>query len=415
MTGRPFRENDGPVKAMERGKEVSLGFPNRKDFFDRCRRMVIKVGSGVLTTERGLNRVMIHRLSDQVAELRLRDKERKIIIVSSGAVASGVRKIGLKERPRTIPHKQASAAVGQGVLMEAWEQAFDKYDLLVAQVLLTSEDLAHRHRYLNARNALETLLDWGILPIINENDTVVVEEIKFGDNDQLSALMAGLIGADLVINLTDTDGLYDCDPRENAAARLIPVLHKVDARIIECATPRPGAVGTGGMLSKINAARKCLASGIPMIIAPGRERDVLLRLMDGEELGTAFIPRGRIYQGKKIWLANLPKPSGDLVLDGGAVKALTRGGKSLLPIGVLAVRGNFGVGSPVRCVDEGGRVVGVGLSNYKAAEIEQIKGRHTEEIGVILGLKPFDEVIHRNNFVLAEEFMQAKVNGGSDA
>lgn len=394
---------------------MTPGFPDRKEFFARCRRLVVKVGSGVLTTERGLNRVMIHRLSDQVAELRLRDKERKIIIVSSGAVASGVRKIGLKERPRTIPHKQASAAVGQGVLMEAWEQAFDKYDLLVAQVLMTSEDLAHRHRYLNARNTLETLLDWGILPIINENDTVVVEEIKFGDNDQLSALIAGLIGADLVVNLTDTEGLYDCDPRENASARLIPVLHKVDARIVQCAAPRPGAVGTGGMLSKINAARKCLASGIPMIIAPGRERDVLLRLMDGEDLGTAFLPRGRVYQGKKIWLANLPKPSGDLVLDEGAVNALARRGKSLLPIGVVAVRGNFGVGSPVRCVDQAGTVVGVGLTNYKAAEIELIKGRHSEEIATLIGFKPYDEVIHRNNFVLAEEIIQSTAEGETDA
>ncbi len=394
---------------------MTPGFPDRKEFFARCRRLVVKVGSGVLTTERGLNRVMIHRLSDQVAELRVRDKERKIIIVSSGAVASGVRKIGLKERPRTIPHKQASAAVGQGVLMEAWEQAFDKYDLLVAQVLMTSEDLAHRHRYLNARNTLETLLDWGILPIINENDTVVVEEIKFGDNDQLSALIAGLIGADLVVNLTDTEGLYDCDPRENASARLIPVLHKVDARIVQCAAPRPGAVGTGGMLSKINAARKCLASGIPMIIAPGRERDVLLRLMDGEDLGTAFLPRGRVYQGKKIWLANLPKPSGDLVLDEGAVNALARRGKSLLPIGVVAVRGNFGVGSPVRCVDQAGTVVGVGLTNYKAAEIELIKGRHSEEIATLIGFKPYDEVIHRNNFVLAEEIIQSTAEGETDA
>ncbi len=390
-------------------------FPDRKEFFARCRRLVIKVGSGVLTTDRGLNRVMIHRLSDQVAELRSRDKDRRITVVSSGAVASGVRKIGLKERPRNIPQKQASAAVGQGVLMESWEQAFDKYDLLVAQVLLTSEDLMHRHRYLNARNTLETLMDWGIVPIINENDTVVVEEIKFGDNDQLSALIAGLIGADLVINLTDTEGLYDCDPRDNAGAKLIPVLHKVDSKIVQCATPRPGAVGTGGMLSKINAARKCLASGIPMIIAPGKDRDVLLRLMDGEVIGTAFIPKGRAYHGKKVWLANLSKPAGEIILDDGAVNALVQRGKSLLPIGVVAVHGNFGMGAPVRCLDRAGQVVGVGLTNYKSAEIEQIKGRHSEEIAAVIGFKPYDEVIHRNNFVLAQEILHAAVEGGSDA
>lgn len=389
---------------------------DRKSFFGSCRRLVIKVGSAVLTGPQGLNRVMVHRLSDQVAELRERNKDREIVIVTSGAVASGVRKIGLTERPRTIPHKQATAAVGQGVLMEAWEAAFDKYELLVAQLLLTSEDLAHRHRYLNARNTLETLMDWGILPIINENDTVVVEEIKFGDNDQLSAMIAGLIGADLVINLTDTQGLYDCDPRLNASARLIPVVHRVDAKVLACATPQPGAVGTGGMLSKINAARKCLASGIPMVIAPGKERDILLRLFDGEALGTLFLPRKRLYQGKKLWLANLPKPAGDLILDEGAVLALQKRGKSLLPIGVREVRGTFGVGAPVRCLDAAGAVVGIGLSNYKSGEIQQIKGHHTEEIEGIIGYRHSDEVIHRNNFVLSGESMEEEpIEGGTDA
>lgn len=364
---------------------------------------MIKVGSAVLTGARGLNRVMIHRLSDQIAELKEREKDLRIVIVSSGAVASGVRKIGLKERPRTIPHKQATAAVGQGVLMEAWEEAFDKYDILVAQVLLTSEDLAHRHRYLNARNTLETLMDWDILPIINENDTVVVEEIKFGDNDQLSAMIAGLIGADLVVNLTDTEGLYDCDPRTNASARLIPVVNRIDSRILSCATPLAGSVGTGGMLSKVNAARKCLASGIAMIIGPGRERDVLLRIFNGEPIGTLFLPRRRIYHGMKLWLANLPKPAGDLQLDDGAASALQRKGRSLLPIGIRKVVGVFGVGAAVRCVNERGDLIGVGLTNYKSAEIELIKGHRSEEIESIIGYKHSDEVIHRNNFVLMGE------------
>ncbi len=379
---------------------------NRGAFFNRCRRLVIKVGSAVLTGPRGLNRVMIHRLTDQIAELRQIDPERKIAVVTSGAVASGLRKIGFNQRPRTIPHKQAMAAVGQGALMEAWEGAFDKYDLLVAQVLLTSEDLAHRHRYLNARNTLETLLDWGILPIINENDTVVVEEIRFGDNDHLSALIAGLIGADLVINLTDTAGLYDCDPRTYEAAQLIPLVSRIDAKLIACATPEPGAVGTGGMLSKLNAARKCLASGIPMIIAPGRERDVLLRIFAGEALGTLFLPRKRLYHGKKLWLASLPKPVGELVLDQGAVVALRNHGKSLLPIGVREVRGNFGVGAPVRCISETGEVIGVGLSNYRSLEVDLIRGHHTEEIEELIGYKHSDEVIHRNNFVLTGESIE---------
>lgn len=371
--------------------------------FSRCRRLLIKVGSAVLTGPKGLNRVMVHRLSDQVSELRQRNSGFEVLVVSSGAVASGSRRVGLTERPRTIPQKQAAAAVGQGVLMEAWEEAFDKYDLLVAQVLLTGEDLANRHRYLNARNTLETLLSWGITPVINENDTVVVEEIKFGDNDQLSALIAGLVGADLVINLTDTEGLYDCDPRINSAARLIPMVTRVDAKVIACATPAAGAVGTGGMLSKLNAARKCLASGIPMVIAPGRERDVLLRLFAGEQLGTLFLPRERAYQGKKVWLAGLSKPAGDLTLDEGAVTALQERGRSLLPIGIREVRGTFGIGAPVRCIDRQGNVIGIGLTNYKSSEIENIKGRHSEEIEGLIGYKHSDEVIHRDNFVLISE------------
>jgi glutamate 5-kinase len=375
----------------------------RHAIFSRCRRLLIKVGSAVLTGPKGLDRVMIHRLSDQIADLKQRNGGPDVLVVSSGAISSGLRKIGLTERPKTIPHKQATAAVGQGVLMEAWEAAFDKYDLLVAQVLLTSEDLAHRHRYLNARNTLETLLSWGILPVINENDTVVVEEIKFGDNDQLSALIAGLVGADLVVNLTDTEGLYDCDPRQNTCASLIPVVTRIDAKILASATPLAGAMGTGGMLSKVNAARKCLASGIPMVIAPGKERDVLLRLFDGEALGTLFLPKERVYQGRKIWLANLPKPAGDLMLDEGAVTALREKGRSLLPIGIREVRGTFGVGAPVRCLDPDGNIVGIGLTNYRSAEVESIKGRHTEEIEKIIGYRHSDEVIHRNNFVLIGE------------
>ncbi len=376
------------------------------EIFRRCRRLLIKVGSAVLTGPKGLNRVMIHRLSDQVSELRQRTPGLDVLIVTSGAVASGMRRVGLTERPRTIPQKQAAAAVGQGVLMEAWEEAFDKYDILVAQVLLTSEDLAHRHRYLNARNTLETLLSWGILPIINENDTVVVEEIKFGDNDQLSATIAGLVGADLVINLTDIGGLYEADPRIFPEAARVSLVTRMDAKVLAWAAPTPGTIlGTGGMLSKLYAAKKCLASGIPMIIAPGRDRDVLLQIFEGEEIGTLFLPRERSYQGKKIWLANLPKPSGDLTLDEGAVNALQKKGRSLLPIGIREVHGTFGVGAPVRCVDQVGNVIGIGLTNYKSSEIESIKGRHSEEIETLIGYKHSDEVIHRNNFVLTSEIL----------
>jgi glutamate 5-kinase len=377
--------------------------PERTKIFSRCRRILIKVGSAVVTGPKGLDRVMIHRLSDQIAELRGRGARMDVLVVSSGAVASGMHKMGLTERPRTIPQKQAAAAVGQGALMEAWEAAFDKYDLLVAQVLLTSEDLANRLRYLNARNTLEMLFSWGIIPVINENDSVVVEEIKFGDNDKLSALIAGLVGADLVINLTDTEGLYDRDPRMHSSAKLIPIVYRVDTKILACAAPAPGTVGTGGMLSKLNAARKCLALGIPMIVAAGKQRDVLLRLFDDEELGTIFLPRERAYSGKKVWLANLPKPAGELTLDDGAVAALLKRGRSLLPIGVREVRGVFGVGAPVRCIDKDGNVIGIGLTNYKSSEIDDIKGRHSEEIETLIGYKHSDEVIHRDNFVLTNE------------
>ncbi len=375
----------------------------RTELFGRCRRVLIKVGSATVTGPKGLDRAMIHRLSDQVAELRGRTPRVDILVVSSGAIASGMYRMGLSQRPRSIPHKQAVAAVGQGALMEAWEEAFDKYDLLVAQVLMTGEDLANRRRYLNARNTLETLLSWGITPIINENDTVVVEEIKFGDNDHLSALIAGLVGADLVINLTDIDGLYDCNPRSNPSARLIPLVNRIDRAILACAAPESGVVGTGGMLSKVNAARKCLALGIPMIIAPGKQRDVLLRLFDGQEVGTMFVPKERSWSGKKVWLANLPKPAGEITLDEGAVEALVGKGRSLLPIGIREVRGVFGIGAPVRCIDRSGNLIGIGLTNYKSTEIENIKGRHSDEIESLIGYKHSDEVIHRDNFVLTCE------------
>ncbi len=395
-------------KGAGAGADTLHDLCDRKEWFGHVHRLVIKIGSAVLTGPRGLDRVMVHRLSDQIAELKARDLQ--VLVVSSGAVASGVRKIGLSERPHAIPQKQATAAVGQSILMQAWEEAFDKYEQLVAQVLLTGEDLAHRHRYLNARNTLETLLDWRIIPIINENDTVAVEEIKFGDNDQLSIMIATLVGADLVVCLTDTEGLYDCDPRGNSNACLINVVNRVDSKIMACATPQPGAVGTGGMMSKLLAARKAISAGIPMIIAPGRERDVLLRIFEGETLGTLFLPRKRLYHGRRLWLANISKPAGALVIDKGAVAALRNGGKSLLSIGIREVRGNFGVGAPVRCVDESGKVIGVGLSNYKSGELELIRGHHSEDIERLIGYKHSDEVIHRNNFVLADE-MAAEADG----
>lgn len=373
----------------------------RRNLLEGCRRIVVKVGSAVLTTPQGLNRVVIHRLSDQIAELR--DQGRDVIIVSSGAIASGVKKLGLAQKPKAIPMKQAAAALGQSFLMQAWEEAFNKFDILVAQILLTAGDLADRKRYINAKNTIETLLEWRVIPVINENDTVAVDELKFGDNDQLAVLIAGLVSADLIVNLTITDGLYTCDPATNPEARLIPTVHSVDRSLLSCASKQTSNVGTGGMISKLLAARKALSIGIPMIIARGTERDVLLRLFSGENLGTLFVPHGRIYHGKKIWLAHLPQPKGDLILDAGAVKALLQGGKSLLPVGIKEVRGTFEEGSPVRCLDEKGRVIAVGLTNYRSDEIEKIKGHHTSDIETLLGYCHSEEVIHRDNLAVITE------------
>ncbi len=371
----------------------------RKNIVDKCRRIVIKIGSAVLTSSRGLDRVVVHRLSDQIAELL--NAGREIVIVSSGAISSGMKKLGLRERPKTIPAKQATAALGQSFLMQAWEEAFDKYEILVAQILLTGEDLADRKRYLNARNTLETLLEWKVVPIVNENDTVITNEIKFGDNDQLSVLIAGLIGAELIINLTDIQGLFDSDPRKNPKAKLISTVHRVDENLLACASNQCTEFGTGGMVSKLLAARKALSIGIPMIIAPGKRRDVILDIFAGEDIGTLFVPHGRLYYGKKVWLAHLPYPSGDLIIDSGAVKALVEQGKSLLPVGIKEVRGIFDEGAPVRCIDEEtGNVIAIGLTNYKSIEIEKIKGHHTKDIEKLLGYKHYDEIIHRNNLAL---------------
>ncbi|MBW1979590.1 MAG: glutamate 5-kinase [Deltaproteobacteria bacterium] len=370
----------------------------RQRILAEVNRVVIKVGSGVLTGSRGLDLGVINRLCDEISLLR--EQNRQVVIVSSGAIASGMRKVGLREWPRTIPQKQAAAAVGQSSLIQAYEEAFHHYDLKVAQVLLTSDDLTHRRRYLNARHTLQTLLDWGIIPIVNENDTVVVDEIRFGDNDNLSALIAHLTEADLLVALTDTDGLFDCDPRRNENASIIHLVRRIDRRLQQCASDTPGSVGTGGMSSKLIAARKVIAAGIPMIIANGRKRYVLKQIFDGKQIGTLFLPAKRRLPGRKQWIAHTLKPQGELVLDDGAAKALKTQGKSLLPSGIVSVTGKFGVGAPVRCLDQFGETVGIGLVNYSAAEIDLIKGKRSNLIERTLGYKHSDEVIHRDNFVL---------------
>jgi len=373
----------------------------RRNLIKGIKRLVVKVGSAVLTENGVLYRPTINRLADEVAFLVR--KGYQVVLVSSGAIASGVGKMGLSRKPQTIPQKQAVAAIGQGSLMQAYEEAFEHHQLLVAQILLTREDLTNRQRYLNARNTLLTLLEWKIIPIVNENDTVAVDEIKFGDNDNLSALITHLIDGDLLIALTDTEGLYDRDPREDPQARLIPIVERIDKQIEGFASQAAGRWGLGGMRSKIIAARKATLSGVPVIVANGRREGILRDIMNGKARGTLFIPQERQLSRRKHWIAFTLKPKGELVIDDGAEKALVERGKSLLPSGVLEVKGRFGIGSCIRFLDQQGRILGKGLVNYSSTDVNAIRGLKTSEIEGRLGTKDSDEIIHRDNLVILKE------------
>jgi len=374
---------------------------NPKPKADTIQRAVVKVGSNVLTAEAGLNINAIQSISSQIC--RLLDQEIQIILVSSGAMASGMKKMAFSRRPDAIPKRQAISAIGQADLIREWEKAFERFGYKVAQILLTSEDLASRKRYLNARNTMNTLLEWQVVPIINENDTIMVEEIKLGDNDNLAAMIALLLDADIFFNLTDIDGLYDKDPRVHADARLIPRVVTYSRDIEKFAGEIPGALGTGGMLSKIKAARKVTASGIPMVIAQGYRPDILVRLAAGEPHGTFFVPRDRKLNRKKCWIGYTVNPQGHLRVDAGAARALLRNGKSLLPSGIVDVQGQFAVGAAVSVVDDQGRLIGNGLVNYNAGDIRAIMGIKSSKIKERLGQKTYDEVIHRDNLVITGE------------
>jgi glutamate 5-kinase len=371
----------------------------------RAKRIVVKVGSNVLTARNGLNTVVIDALTHQICHLI--DDGRQVLLVSSGAMAAGMKTLRLDRRPESIPNRQAIAAVGQSGLMHTYEQKFARYGKHVAQILLTSEDLNIRKRYLNARNALNTLLSWRVVPIINENDTIMVEEIKLGDNDNLSAMIALLMDADALINLTDIGGLFTKDPRSEPDAVLIPEVTTIGKRIESYAGGIAGALGTGGMQSKIRAAKKLTAAGVPMVIAQGDKTDILLRLTRGERHGTYFVPNTRKLNRRKCWIAYTLKPRGALNLDEGAAQAIVKKGKSLLPSGIVAVEGNFSHGAAVVFKDRSGRELGVGLINYSAAETRAIMGLQTSQIAGRLGAKPYDEVVHRNNLVIT-----AGINGG---
>lgn len=372
--------------------------------FDHARRIIVKVGSGVLTVDNGLNTKAIRSISRQIC--RLIERGIEIILVSSGAMAAGVKKIKLPRRPDEIPKRQAVAAVGQAGLIMAYEKAFSRFDRKVAQVLLTGEDLTGRKRYLNARNTLNTLLEWQIVPVINENDTVSTDEIKFGDNDNLAAMIALMMDADLLVNLTNIDGLYNADPRSNPAAELIPVVPAITREIEKLASDIPGALNLGGMLGKIKAARKVTAAGIPMIIAHGETPDILFKLFAGRPLGTFFVPRKLKIANRKRWIGFTLKPKGRIVVDAGAAAAVCDNGKSLLSSGIIAVDGNFDIGASVEIAPADGETIAVGLANYSSADIRKIMGQKSSQIQELLGYKPYDEVVHRDNLVVTGEMVQ---------
>jgi len=373
----------------------------RQPYLSKARRVVLKAGSAVLTTAAGLNQPLIERL---VAEsFSLKGGEREFIIVSSGAVAAGCRKLGFATCPTGIPQQQAVAAAGQSALMLAYEEAFAHFGLKVAQVLLTHDDLESRQRFLNARNTLLTLLQWRVVPIINENDTVATDELKFGDNDNLAALICNLIGADLLILLTDIDGLYDQDPREHPGAKLVPLVKSFDAGLEKAATRRAGALGRGGMASKLQAAKKAAAAGVPTIIANGLTPGILTKIFAGEAVGTLVLPQAQKLKSRQYWLAYNVTPKGAILVDQGAWEALVRRGKSLLPAGIVEVFGAFGKGAAVQLVDPEGQPFAMGLTNYSARDLNRIRGRQSQEIAQSLGYKGYDEVIHRDNLVIFPE------------
>ena len=371
----------------------------RKDMLRKARRIVVKVGSSILaSSDAGLHRTVFSHLVKEISNLKHQGYE--VILVSSGAIAAGMEKLGLQTRPQTITQKQAAAAVGQSRLMSVYESYFSRHQQTVAQILLTHDDLSHRKRFINARNTLLALLKLGIIPIINENDTVAVDEIKVGDNDNLSALITNLIEADLLIILTDIDGLCDSDPRFNPGAQCIPLIEDVDAGMEGIACDTAGKWCVGGMVTKVEAARKAARFGIPTVIARGTKEGILEQVLSGKEVGTWILPKSRGLSSRKGWIAFHLKPKGDVTVDEGAKKAICQKGKSLLPSGVVRVSGTFDRGDAVTCVGPRGREFARGIVNYSISEVDRIKGLRTQQIEKILGFKYSDEVIHRDDLVV---------------
>jgi glutamate 5-kinase len=359
----------------------------------RARRVVVKIGSRLVAEDPDARAAAL--AAEAVA---LRKRHIDLVIVSSGAIALGREALGMRERPRAIPLLQAAAAVGQGRLLQRYERALAAHGLAAAQLLLTHDDVRHRARYLNARHALTALLGLGAVPVINENDTVSVDEIKFGDNDRLAALVCSLVEADLLVILTDVAGLHDADPA--AGGKLIPEVRDIDREAAPVAGDATSAVGTGGMASKVQAAKIAGRFGVPTVVASGRRERPVSSIVDGEEVGTVFWPSVTRLQSRKHWIAYALKPAGALTVDEGARRALVEGKKSLLPSGITGVTGGFDAGEPVSIVDPAGREVARGLCAFSAAEIDKIRGHKTAEVAGLLGYPASDEVVHRDDLVL---------------
>ena len=384
---------------MSQQLDIKEGLLHRKRCLEKAKRVVVKVGSAVLTMGTGLNQTVMENLVEEISFLRQNGVE--VILVSSGAVAAGRQKLGLTNPVLSLREKQAAAAVGQADLIRFYEKLFEQRGIKVAQVLLTHDDLSHRDRYLNVRNTMSTLFDWGILPILNENDTVSVKELRFGDNDTLGAIMTKLSDADGFFCLTDVDGLYTGNPCTNPEARPVHTVIEVDKEVEGMAGNICNTnLGTGGMRSKIIAAKMVAAGGGFSFIGSGRQQSIFKQLYDGETVGTFFLPHQEIMGSRKHWIAYTLRPKGKLLLDSGACRALIKNGKSLLPSGILEVCGEFGVGEPIQCCNADGVPIATGLVNYSSLEISKIQGVQTSEIEEIIGYKDSDEVIHRDNLVL---------------
>lgn len=383
------------IPRNDRGKTIMTKRQNTKN----TKRCVIKIGSALLTNDgAGLNMAGIAAWVEQISNLRKNNIE--VVLVSSGAVAEGMCRLGLTQRPDSLHELQAAAAVGQMGLIQSYESEFQKYGLHTAQILLTHDDLSNRQRYLNARNTVRSLLELGVVPIINENDSVVTDEIRFGDNDTLAALVANLIEADYLLILTDQNGLFDKNPREHNDAKLISEASADDNTLAAMAEGGAGTFGRGGMATKVSAAKLAARSGTSTLIAAGNEENIIAKMFAGENLGTLLYAEETPVAARKQWLAGHLQIKGQLVLDEGAVKKLCGSGSSLLAVGVSVVQGEFSRGEIVSCVTKEGKEIARGLVNYSSSDVDKIKGKASKEIESLLGYVDDAELIHRDNLVL---------------